>query len=270
MKKLYIIAAAILSVGASQPAAAQVIFGDQFNGRAGAVDTNKWIGEFHEQGSGKFIGPGRKNGRGAVSLNVRRNFVQNGRRTFSMQNMKSRRKFHPGNGTLTMQARVRVAHNQPGIVHGFFLYEQAAFNGNKSNELDFEWLTKKTSNRRSDEILVSTWKNWNRNNIAYDVVGHPVHGTHKSIEKTPGVDANGWHVYTIVWRRGHIVYKIDGRKIHEFRGGPYAPDKAMHLHFNSWVPDSSWEAAFAPGFRPSAHDRRAFPMEVDWVRITKS
>lgn len=231
---------------------------DGFSGN-GAAATSRWETEYHVQGRGKFEGPGYRNGNGQLTLGV---YSGN----FSQQIIRSKRWFAPGNGKIVAEARVRIAHNSPGIVHGFFFYNQY-YVGNrlKSDELDFEWLTTRMQGNR-DPIQVTTWQAWDRWNPRYGIWNDPFHGTHATHEDSLGKQLNWkWRVYKMVWTKDKIDFYVDNSKIHTWRGAG-VPSGRMRLFLNSWVADSGWPQAYSRDLKKGG--RNWYSMEVDWVRVT--
>ena len=266
--------AAVTTVTGVAPSAEGQIFREEFNGPAGRSLANNWTTETQFQGRGKFSSSGWVNGKGQGSISVS-TFNPQAPGSFNQALIKTKRTFIPRPGrVLDFEARVQVwGQNQRGIVFGFFLYNQFGSNPLRSDEADFEWLTNKTANRGSDNILVSTWSDWNRDNPQYGINQSPTNGTQLSVEKGLGADVGGFRTYIMRWGFGKLEFFLvqpDGKwkYIHGFYGGQ-VPNGAQRLFFNAWVPDSSWTQAFDGRFNATRNraQNKYYGMNVDYVRV---
>ena len=252
------------------------IFRDDFGGASRPVNADLWQGETHAQGSGQFTGAGTRNGGGKAVLAVTNPHPDDGS-TFAQQVMRTKRTFLPKPGeTLIFRTRLAIRHNQKGLVHSIFLYS-SFMNGNilRSNEIDFEWMTNQTAGTTKDKVLMTTWVDWNNKADTYDVVGSPVYGTHKAFNLSNRGDVATFSVYEIEWSLKRVAwYKIGpkGKRqlLGERKGKVYAPQKPMHLYFNTWVPGAGWVEAFDPNLTPAVgQPPQRWPMLVDWVEVRR-
>lgn len=271
--KLALLAAAVPCLSFQSLSAQRIIFRDEFNGPRNSGTSAQWNRETHRQGRGQFGGDAWIDGNGKAHIGVGRYHPSNN--TFSQTAIKTKRSFAPGNKTLDFRIRMKIASdNQPGIVYGFFTYNQYRAGGAmRSDELDFEWLTNRTANRNQDFIQLTTWAYWNRDRPQYGLREHPWHGTHLTQEKWLGFNAADWHTYTMRWKKGLVEWfydKPDGKWqfIARYRGGA-VPSGGQPLFINGWVADSSWKEAFNSSYQPTNNPRqqRWNSMLVDWVRV---
>lgn len=258
MKKL-LIASTLLLSGAYNTHAA-TLFSDYFGGRSGSVNTSKWHIENHSFAQTQFTSYVWKDGNYAhISLN---------KKGFKGKSMRTKDWFSPGNGKITAEARINIAHNQRGIVHGFFFYNEFdRRNGQarRSHELDFEWLTNKTTSSNNDYMLYSTWNNWYRPSPKYNQEHQSGH--HMGKMKRSGVQTNNkWHTYKMVWECGKVEFFIDNKYQHGFYGDA-VPCGAQRLFLNSWVPDSDWADAYYSKLKKTRNNDYK-TMLVDWVKVS--
>ena len=263
---------AALTLVGTLSADAQRLFRDDFNGRRGSIQGNQWTKETHQQGRGNFGKDAWLDGNGVAHISVAKRAPGNANR-FWQTAIKTKRTFQPAPGkTIDMRIRCKVNTNQKGIVFGFFTYSQGRYrNALRSNEIDFEWLTNNTSNRSKDTILISNWKDWNRDAPKYNIVNNGWHGTHQSVSKPFNADTNQWQTYTIAWKAGKLEFFRDnpsnGKWI--YIGGYYGSavtTAAQHLFVNGWVAESSWPQAFNGGLQPGGN-QAYYTMLVDWVEV---
>lgn len=244
----------------SSVAHSKTLLEDHFSGKAGSkANANKWVGEYHKQGQGKFTGVGRRTGRGTINLGVNK-------KNFDQKIIRSKQFFSPGKGKIVAEARIKINHNQGGIVHGFFFYDQYTSDKRlKSDELDFEWLTKRIKGKK-DVIHLTTWNRWDRKHAKYSVWNSDKYGTHAHTSKGTGKQLNHqWHVYKMIWRKGRVQFFIDNKQIHEWKGAG-VPTRKMRLFLNAWVPDSTWADAYDKNFEKGKSGWAN--MEVDWIKVS--
>jgi GR25 family glycosyltransferase involved in LPS biosynthesis len=123
------------------------------------------------------------------------------------------------------QAEIRAAFGS-GIITGFFLHRDAP-----RQEIDIE-----IAGNDPKTILVNVYFNPGDDGAA---MSFGYRGSPCRIDL--GFDATaGFHLYTIDWRPGRIVWSVDGAILHERVSWdptpiPYLP---MHLHANLWAPRS--------------------------------
>ncbi|GHC54842.1 glycoside hydrolase family 16 protein [Neogemmobacter tilapiae] len=269
--------ALIVALLLASPLHAQTkIFRDDFAGTSGPVNAAVWQGEGHAQGSGQFTGAGEKNGNGKAVLAVT-NPHPDDAETFAQQVMRTKRTFLPQPGeTLIFRTRLAMPHDQSGLVHSIFLYSSFMDGSTlRSNEIDFEWMTNQTAGSTKDKVLLTTWVDWNNNADTYNVVGSPLYGTHAALNPPNRGDAGEFAVYEIEWSLKRVAwYKVSpkGKRqlLGERKGRAYAPQRPMHLYFNTWVPGPGWVEAFDPSLVPSVGQAPVrWRMVVDWVEVLR-
>jgi hypothetical protein len=123
------------------------------------------------------------------------------------------------------EAEIRAARGS-GLVTGFFLHRDAP-----RQEVDVELL-----GHDPQRMLVNVYFNPGDEGAAMDFGyrGSPYH-------VDLGFDATlDFHLYTIDWRPGVIVWSVDGEIVHERLGWDPTPlpHLPMHLHANLWAPRS--------------------------------
>lgn len=252
------------------PCRAETLFRDDFSGPAGARPSTHWQSEVYDQGSGRFLPSATLDGAGHVVLAVSGG---SGRR-FAQQNLVLDRAFLPEPGqVLTFRARLAMPHGQTGIVHAFFLYSQRrAKDGTlRSDEIDFEWLTRQTAGAGDAPALLSVWSDWNNDDPDFgQFIKDPLHGSHLAGLARSGGAVTDQRVWSMDWSRDRVAWYVEdaaGRHLlAERREMGAVPQRPMQLYFNSWVPDAGWVEAFDPAFR---HNRPGqWPLLVDWVEVT--
>jgi hypothetical protein len=258
MKKF--IAAAALSLCAMGNVNAGNLFVDGFGGPSGSVNTSNWVFEDHSFARTTFVPYVWKDGKYAhLSLNTK------GLRGTSMR---TKQWFSPGaNGRIVARARINIAHNTKGIVHGFFFFDEYDFrNGvsQRSHELDFEWLTNELGSSNNDKMLYSTWNHWDRTNPTYNTESNGGHHDGAFVDSGKQTN-NQWHIYKMVWKCGSVEFFIDNEYQHGFYGAK-VPCGAQQLFLNSWVPDSAWPAAYNSSLQSTRNDSYK-TMLVDWVQV---
>lgn len=167
-----------------------------------------------------------------------------------------------GNG-VEFEARVRSNQLPAGLVTSLFTYTYA--NG-KSDELDFEWLSKQVNlTSGGAPMLLTTWNDWDE--------AHPVYndGVHHSSQTkvVAGVDVNQFHTYTIRWLPGRTEWKVDGVLVASSTLAQ--PDQAAPLRINFWAPASSWTEAYDARLKPvgAKKQNKSYFYDVDWVEIRR-
>ena len=254
-------------------------FADGFGG-SGGVDTSKWSTARFKQGRGWYEGyPYVADGRAYMS--VGRYNANRDHGGFVQSDLRTRETFRPGtNNAVKAQARIRLTHNTGGVVHGFYFYNEFDTNGDdradRSDEIDFEFLSNLTRNTNNPKILLSTWRNWDREDPVYG--GFNDGGFHQSLESTSNRNATYWNWYEMYWQRGAVrFYRADQNKqnwqwLRTYTGTNKVPDRAMRLHLNSWVPDNTWTEAYNGGLTSTGNSggQAWYTMEVDQVIVTKA
>jgi endo-1,3-1,4-beta-glycanase ExoK len=131
-----------------------------------------------------------------------------GPKPFSSGEIATHRMFRYG----YFEARMRVPRGS-GMVTGFFTYARPS--DSSWDEVDIEILGRDT--RRA---LFSYYHN----------------GERRSVERRLGFDAaSGWHTYGFEWAPDHIRWYVDGRLLHQERGGDLPiPNRPQRLYLHLW------------------------------------
>jgi hypothetical protein len=158
-----------------------------------------------------------------------------------------------------------------GIVGGIFLYAPPT-NASTSDhdEIDFELLTTDPANVHTNIYANAP--------LGY---GNPTSHSYDSGFLTD------YHTYEIQWLPDEVSWFVDGTIVRTVTtegvdasvvtgnmgassGQSPIPAGPMYLHLNTWVPDSSFTAAYNPGLHwtMSASDDQTYSMLVDWVEVT--
>lgn len=159
---------------------------------------------------------------------------------------------------LVCEARIRVTSAaQPGQVAAFFLYE--TYSG-ASDEIDFEFLTKQSTNK----VLLTNWNDWESGGTRNDGIHHADYNP-----TVAGLDFSDWTTVKILWLPTETRWIINGTEV--WRTSQALPDQAMKLHLNLWAPDASWSAAYDAGLAPvaDAGSNTAYYYDVDYVKVTR-
>jgi len=160
------------------------------------------------------------------------------------------------------EARVKSNQSPNGLVTSFFLY---GYDGVKSDEIDFEFLSNKTNDNASypggDPVLTNTWN--------------------ESIEKPQYITSGGADLS--VWNTFRIYWYPDARRVEWTWMDPAAgetllrtetnaffiPDESMSLYFNFWAPSSTWTDACDAGLEPAQEPGgdAIYTYEIDYVEV---
>lgn len=269
---------ALMVAGSAMAQSGDNRFFDGFNGSS--IDRSRWDSARFPQGRGWYESfPSTRDG--VVHMSVARYNSNRDHGGFRQADLRTKETFKPGSRrAVKAQARIRLRHNQRGIVHGFYFYNQFGDDGNgnaaRSDEIDFEFLTNLTSNKDRPKILLSTWKNWDRADPVYG--GASNGGFHQSLESTSRRRATDWNWYEMFWQEGKIIFhRADGGKknwqwLRTYTGNDKVPTRAMRLHLNSWVADDSWTEAYAGGLQPTGRrsEQAYYSMHVDQISVVET
>lgn len=160
-----------------------------------------------------------------------------------------------------LEARVRGNYLPPGLVSAFWTYGSKGTYGTRTyshDEIDFEFL----SNWRPDELLLTTWNDWNSRYGYGDGIHH---GDARII--VPGLDNNQWNVYKIRWLNDRVEWFVNDVWVHS-SAAPH-PDDPLTVRFNIWAPDSSWTEAYSPNLTGTTDPNAGatYSFDVDYVEV---
>ena len=168
------------------------------------------------------------------------------------------RQFDPSSA-YRFEARARSQTYPNGLVSSFFTY---GFDGAKSDEIDFEFVSKLTNDNTTypdgNPVLTNPWN--------------------ESIQKPQyiapdGLNLNEWNTFRIYWYSGQ---RIDWTWLDPDNGEillrsetniSSIPDEPMNLYFNFWAPDDGWLDAFDAGLQPvdNLSLNQIYTYEIDYV-----
>ena len=147
-------------------------------------------------------------------------------------------------GAYRFEAILRCGEYPSGLVTSFFTY---GFDGLNSDEIDFEFVSKKNNeDPRSDGdwVLTNTWN--------------------ESMQKpswvwVPGLDLTQWNCFRIYW---HVGQRVDWTwlanpedetsevLLRTETDSFHIPDQPMGLYSNSWAAVSGWPEAYSSDLQP--------------------
>lgn len=130
---------------------------------------------------------------------------------------------------LEFEARCRAAGTTAGLVYGFFPYYDTAAQPYPKEELDCEFIGKPPY--PFSQIWTNTWNN----NIAWPSAGGAT---------APGLNWNTWTVCKIRWYAGRVEWYFNDWSARTSTDVTYIPDVALTVHFNAWVPASTFPQAY--------------------------
>jgi len=165
------------------------------------------------------------------------------------------------NRAYRFEARVKNNQYPNGLVTSFFTY---GYDGSKSDEIDFEFLSNKTNDNVNypggDPFPVNTW------NESQQWPQYVVNG---------GLNLNNWNTFRIYWYPGQqIVWTwmdpVNGETLlrSETTSGRI-PDEPMQLFFNFWAPTSDWPDAYSADLQPADNlgQNQIYKYEIDYVEV---
>ena len=243
----------------------------EFNGANGTTPAG-----WEADGNGRVFGQGvvrsmgSHNGSGLLNVAVE-TYDSSGK--FREESMRTTDRWAPsaGNRTyITVRARVRINHTRTGIVHGLFMYTDWTENGRKhQDELDFEWLTKKSGPTNPDTVNVSSWKRWNVN-AGYNQPYNSTYGMQLSESVASGVNTESFHKYEMKWYPDKLEFYVDDSLRRRITNTNLIPTRAMPVFLNSWVPNSDWTDAYVAGLTPTNRaNNKVYNMQVDWLTVDR-
>ena len=185
------------------------------------------------------------------------------RTTFLGGEIHTVQEFEP-NRAYRFEARVKLLSSPPypdGLVTSFFLY---GYDGSKSDEIDFEFLSKKMNNNaqypNGDPVLTNPW-NESVENPEYVV--------------PEGLDLTQWNTFRIYWdpNLSRIdwtwVDPIQGEVLLRTETGGSVPDETMALYFNFWAPSATWGDAYDADLQPldNENGNEIYEYQIDYVEV---
>lgn len=158
------------------------------------------------------------------------------------------------------EAAVRCYAYPRGLVTSFFLY---GFDGSKSDEIDFEFVSNRTSDDATypggDPVLTNTWNE----------------SIQKPLYVVPaGLDLTQVNTFRIYWyptlRRIDWTWQdpagVEKTLRKETTPGA-VPDEPMNLYFNFWAPAPSWPDAYSAALQPVNSPAQNQVFRYDVLRV---
>jgi hypothetical protein len=259
------IAAALIFLALSTAARSdQVLLADGFDGAA--LDPVAWL---LPEGPGTFFGrtqirapslpPSVANGVLRLALDTHNPTALVPGDSFLGSEIRTRERFHPGDGTIAFEARMRFVDDagQPlpsGIVGALFLFET---DGVVRDEIDVELLSRDLR-LGLDRYLTNVFQD-----DAFDQAGL------KAFATVDGLVLGEFHRYRIEWSLDRIRWLLDGVVVREVQEN--VPDEPMDVRLNVWVPDAGFVEAFDGSLQPvaEAHLNETWVLEVDEVLVVR-
>ncbi len=156
-----------------------------------------------------------------------------------------------GNG-LTITARLKVDTIRRGTVFAFFLYSPpVSYSDTRHDEIDFEFM-----GNHPEGFYTNTYGN--------EVLGV---GNPQFVKYSAGGNTSGYHTYQIVWLPNQVSWYVDGILARTVTNQSPIPKGPMYIHFNGWVPDSSWTDAYDSSFVFGKY--QVWSMSVDSVSVSQ-
>jgi beta-glucanase (GH16 family) len=242
----------------------EVLLLDRFDG--GALDPVPWL---LPEGPGTFFGrtqirapslpPGVADGALRLALETHNPTALVPGDSFLGSEIRTRERFHPGDGTIALEARMRLVDEAglplpSGIVGALFLFET---DGVVRDEIDVELLSRDLR-LGLDRYLTNVFQD-----DPFDQAGR------KAFASVDGLALGDFHRYRIEWSLDRILWWVDGvlvREVHED-----VPDEPMDARLNVWVPDAGFAEAFDGSLQPVAEARlnETWFLEIDEVLIVR-
>ena len=246
----------------------------EFNGAANTVPSGWQMdggGNRFDFGRGTIESAGKLNGGGALNVELRTYDAQAPSR-FYEQGMRTNKLYFPKAGNyISVRARIKINHNQPGIVHGLFFFKKWQTSPYaRQDEIDFEWLSNETSKANPDNVNVSAWKGWNAK-AGYNSGNNTDYGKQTSLTVNSKVAVDGYHQYEMKWYRNKIDFYIDNVLIKQITDTNLIPTHSMPVFLNSWAPGNDWPDAYNSSLKTTgASGNRTYQMQVDWLTVTEA
>jgi len=188
-----------------------------------------WTPAFHTFSSNLAVFNPENIDTAGENLTLLLNRKRYGNKPYSGAEIRSAKRYSSG----TFETRMKVAKGS-GIVSAFFLYGPDA-----NKEIDVEITG---------------------NNTSVLHLNHWVSSKSNGVEIPLGFNAaEDFHTYTITWKRGLIVWHVDGKEVH--RTSNDVPAGKLHLVYNLWA---SATESFAGKFDPAALPAK---MEIAYLSI---
>ena len=242
----------------------QVLLAEGFDG--GALDPEAWL---LPEGPGTFFGrtqirapwlpPSVAGGVLRLALDTHNPTAFFPGDSFLGSEVRTRERFHPGDGTIVIEARMRFVDHagQPlpsGIVGALFLFET---DGVVRDEIDVELLSRDLR-LGLDRYLTNVFQD-----DPFDQPGL------KAFVTVEGLALGDFHRYRIEWSLDRIRWLVDGVAVREVQED--VPDEPMDARLNVWVPDAGFVEAFDGSLQPVAEARlnETWILEIDEVLIVR-
>jgi len=172
----------------------------------------------------------------------------------------------PATQAYLFEARVRCGVSEPpegnGLVSSFFVY---GYDGAKSDEIDFEFLSNETNahSPNHDAVHLATW---NESEQTW-------------VQQSPdGLDLTTWNTFRIYWypQEPRVIWTWldplnDNAEVDLYtETNPfYMPDESMDLYFNFWAATDAWTKAYASPPEPVSDPdlNQIFKYEIEYVKV---
>lgn len=197
--------------------------------------------------------------------------VPYGGRFFKGVEMVSFKRFGLDTGPKEFTARIRLTTVRTGAVAAIYPYSDTGSPSYINDEIDYEFLGQQLFSPTPSNNL---WLNLHNNGTDLEDVGR------NPRTQVNGIDWRQWQIYRIRWYSDRVEWYINGvlKKTESittassaFTDGlsPSGVQQPLQIHFNHWVPDSTFPDAYYSGFTyaNSAAENVRYFFDVDWVRV---
>jgi hypothetical protein len=237
-----------------------VIFQDDFT--TSSLDSTKWSvygndSFSHNTWFGKQPTFGSESGNGFVRLNLDTYNPESGKSgTFKGTEFFSKTEFPVGPGGVEFEARVRGTNIPAGAVFAFYTFGQREITrwpDSVFDEVDFELL----GNYSLNKLWLNIWDDYHFED------GGPNEASQPTVS---GFNYEQWTVYKARVYPYVTQFFINNVLVRESYN--ITPNDPMSMHFNIWVPNSTWTAAYNSSLNPStSSNNQTHYFDVDYARV---
>jgi hypothetical protein len=251
--------AGVSGVRPSQAQTGTVVFQDDFT--VASLDSTKWgyydsSSSIHNTWFGKAPTFGTESGNGFMRLNLDTYNPDAGKAgTFKGTELFTRAVFPIGAGGVEYEARIRGTNIPAGAVFAFYTF------GAKGvwpttylwDEVDFELL----GNYTTDRVWLNIWDDYNPER------GGPNEASQPNIA---GLNWKTWNVFRA--RVYPYVTQFFINNVLVRQSYNITPTDPMGIHFNIWVPNNTWTAAYSSSLPPGTSTSKAtYYFDVDYAKV---
>jgi beta-glucanase (GH16 family) len=245
------------------PAAADVLFFDDFNGNS--LNTTNWgVGTWQLGRTQLGNTPSVTNGVATLRLDT---YNPGDTSVLRGSEIYSKPSFGLGATGIDFEARVRTNMTAGGAVTSLFTYAGGGVPGDPSNEIDYEVPTKQIA---QNKLLATTWANWTGNDAQFnDGIHHQNNDPANSAGQTPaGVNLTDWNTFRIRWLPTRTEWYVNDVLFYQTSNAHPTADMPIRLNF--WAPGSGWTSAYDAALSPSATlaGNTSYTYDVDYVRVS--